>query len=78
VRLQNLRARRLVMFLTRTELVELTGYKKPALQRRWLVENGYRFDVRADGLASVLSSQVAARQGVGREKQVTPNWDALR
>jgi hypothetical protein len=66
------------VFLTPNELEQLTGYRKPKLQRDWLVKNGYRFDVRVDGRASVLASQVAARQGGARESKATPNWDALR
>lgn len=66
------------MFLTPAELEQLTGYKKPKLQREWLIERGYRFDVRVDGRPSVLSSQVVARQGGAREASVEPNWDALR
>jgi hypothetical protein len=65
------------VFLTAADLEQLTGYKKPALQRRWLIKNGYRFDVRADGRASVLSSQVMARQGGARERSAEPNWEAL-
>ena len=38
-----------MMFLSATELQELTGYRKPALQLRWLAENSYSFDVRGDG-----------------------------
>ena len=37
------------MFLADSDLESLTGYKRPADQRRWLAENGYSFDVRADG-----------------------------
>ena len=50
------------MFLTADHLCELTGYRKPALQRRWLIQNGYKFDVRADGRPVVLMAQVEARQ----------------
>ena len=50
------------VFLTAAELQALTGYRKPALQRRWLLENGYRFEVRADGRPVVLAAQVEARQ----------------
>ncbi len=32
-------------FLTKDDLVSLTGYKRAAEQRRWLVQNGYAFDV---------------------------------
>lgn len=52
------------MFLSPEDLHALTGYRKPALQRRWLLANGYRFDVRADGRPAVLASQVEARQRV--------------
>lgn len=66
------------MFLTSDEVKQLTGRTKPKLQREWLIEQGYRFDVRADGRPSVLSSQVIARQGGVRESRAEPNWDALR
>ncbi len=51
-----------VIFLTNGELTALSGYKKPALQRRWLLENGYRFDVRKDGTPALLVAQVQMRQ----------------
>ena len=50
------------VFLSSEQLRHLTGYKKPSLQRRWLVANGYRFDVRADGRPVVMVAQVEARQ----------------
>jgi hypothetical protein len=49
------------MFLTPDDLQQLTGYKKPALQRRWLVENGYSFDVRADGKPIVSRAYYESR-----------------
>jgi len=66
------------MFLTHEALTELTGLKKPKLQRAWLTRNGYRFDVRADGRPAVLVSQVEARQHVRVDSAAEPNWDALR
>lgn len=68
------------MFLSAEDLEALTGYRKPALQRRWLVANGYHFDVRADGRPALLRSQVEARQQVATRvtSRVEPNWDALR
>ena len=30
-------------FLSEKELVELTGFKKPKLQKRWLAVNGFSF-----------------------------------
>jgi hypothetical protein len=50
------------MFMTPEQLQQLSGYAKPALQRRWLAANGYRFDVRADGRPAVLVTQVESRQ----------------
>ena len=36
-------------FLMPEEIQELTGRQKPTLQRKWLLDNGYSFDVRCDG-----------------------------
>ena len=36
-------------FLAPEEIYDLTGYKRPASQRKWLIEKGYSFDVRRDG-----------------------------
>jgi len=49
------------MFLTSEHLRQLIGYRKPALQRRWLAENGYSFDVRADGRPVVSRSYYESR-----------------
>jgi len=68
-------------FLSADDLLALTGYQKPALQRRWLTENGYKFDVRVDGRPAVLISQVEARQQLSLNRvtsRVGPNWEALR
>lgn len=66
------------MFLTPEDIIALTGYKKPALQRRWLVDNGYSFDVRADGRPVVLLEQVMARQRVKTAERAThPNWSEM-
>lgn len=66
------------MFLKPDDIEALTGYQKPALQRRWLLERGYKFEVRADGRPAVLVSQVEQRQGGRGVGRVEPNWDALR
>lgn len=50
------------IFLSAEELQELTGYQKPALQRRWLTQNGYQFDVRGDSRPVVMEAQVRFRQ----------------
>jgi hypothetical protein len=65
------------VFLTPTELLELTGYKKPALQRRWLAEHGYRFDVRADGRAVVLIAAIELKLAGRRTSGAEPDWSAL-
>ena len=70
-----------VMFLTVDQLKELTGYQKPALQRKWLLDNGYRFDVRNDGTPAFLVAQVQLRQLkalYGKAKvEETPDFAAL-
>lgn len=64
-----------VVFLTSEQLEALTGYRKPALQRQWLAENGYHFDVSGNGRPVVLVAQVFARQRVPASKRAThPNW----
>lgn len=65
------------MFLTPTELRELTGYQKPALQRRWLAEHGYRFDVRADGRAVVLIAAIEQKLAGRRTSGAEPDWSTL-
>ena len=51
------------MFLTTQELVELTDYKHPAKQIRWLREHGYRFEIGASGRPKVLRSEIERRLG---------------
>ena len=67
------------MFLTADQLRDLTGYKKPALQRRWLADNGFSFEVRSDGRPIVSRSYYENRQ-LGpqkRQRLVGPNLDGL-
>lgn len=49
------------MFLSETDLQSLTGYKRPADQRRWLTSHGWGFEVRADGKNRVLHEEARAR-----------------
>ena len=49
------------MFLTDTDLQSLTGYKRPAEQRRWLTSHGWAFEVRADGKNRVLIEEAQAK-----------------
>lgn len=66
------------MFLSKEAIVALTGRKKPKLQRAWLTDHGYHFDVRADGRPAVLVRQVEEKQGVRIDRGDEPNWAALR
>lgn len=49
------------MFLDRAELTGLTGYRQRGKVRQWLTENGYQFEIAADGWPRVLRSAVEAR-----------------
>jgi hypothetical protein len=67
-----------VVFLTNNELQQLTGYQKPTLQRRWLVDNGYSFDVRRDGKPVVSRCHYESHHGVVVGKRPSaPDLDAL-
>ncbi|MGH8644229.1 MAG: DUF4224 domain-containing protein [Gammaproteobacteria bacterium] len=37
------------MLLTRAQLAELTGYQRPSAIRRWLINEGIKFLLGADG-----------------------------
>lgn len=50
-----------MQFMTRDELAELTGRKQRAKVAEWLRENGYKFDLAADGWPRVLAAAVEAR-----------------
>ncbi len=66
------------MFLTADELRALTGYQKPVLQRRWLAETGYSFEVRCDGRPVVSRAHYESRQhGPQQQRTVGPNLGAL-
>lgn len=66
------------MFLTKDEVHDLTGYTQPAAQRRWLVKNGYSFDVRGDGRPAVLRQQLQERhKAKARQRASGPNLAAL-
>jgi hypothetical protein len=49
------------VFLTDTDLQSLTGYKRPAEQRRWLTSHGWAFEIRADGKNRVLIDEARAK-----------------
>ncbi|WP_324734107.1 DUF4224 domain-containing protein [Pseudomonas paeninsulae] len=51
------------MFLSAEEVSELTGYKKPSAQARWLKSEHFAFVVGGDGKLKVLRSVVVERLG---------------
>lgn len=57
--------------LTAIELVELSGYRKPSAQARWLERNGFPFVVGGDGQLKVLRQAVEGRLGgkLGEKKR---------
>lgn len=67
------------MFMSHQELVELTDFKAPHAQCRWLTEHGYPFDKSASGKPKVLKSYIEQRLGQQNFAQSTetPNFAAL-
>lgn len=59
------------LFLSRDELMDLTERKQRAKVAEWLTENGYRFDVAADGWPKVLRSALESRLASNRKRQPT-------
>ena len=67
------------MFLTETELQQLTGRVRASAQIRWLQQNGYRHTVNALG-DPVVAIAEASRKLVGgdvKKRSQAPNWDAM-
>ncbi len=69
------------MFLSRTELGELTGLSRPSAQIRWLRANGFEVLQRADGVPLILRDALTTRMGFGDANHrcvvVKPCWNAL-
>lgn len=69
------------MFLTREEIIELTGRKRKDAQAKALVMMGIEHKVRPNGTLAVLRSHVEQALGSRAEKQksrnVEPNWAAI-
>jgi len=68
-----------MLFLSREELEELTGYKKPSAQARALNSMGIEYRVRPDGAVIVLRSHLEAILGGSTEHTATPepDWSGL-
>lgn len=66
------------MFLTHEQLHQLTDYKRPSDQIRWLTEHGYRFDIGASGRPKVLRSVVENRlENPPKTKAKGPRFDQV-
>ncbi len=72
------------MFLSDESLRSLTGYKRPAEQRRWLASHGWAFEVRADGKNRILTEEARNRMLTSSSNQQStkkssePDLAALR
>lgn len=64
------------MFLEASELLDLTGYRQPAAQVRWLRKNGVTHYVRADGQVRVPRSFFAERP-IKPVRTAEPDYAAL-
>jgi hypothetical protein len=69
------------MFLTQTELAELTERKRKAEQIAWLKANGYTYAIGANGHARVLRDHVHAKlcgiDMAAASATFEPNWGAM-
>lgn len=71
------------MFLTAAELAELTGYRRPSAQLRWLREHRWRFEVNAVGHPRVARAyferRMVSRETAGNVVDLPPpDWSAAR
>ncbi len=67
-----------VTFLDVEEVAELTGYKRKAEQRGWLVRNGIPFLPNRFGQPMIARSALLERLGQRETRSEAPDWDALR
>lgn len=69
------------MFLTQTELAELTERKRKGEQIAWLEANGYRYAIGANGHARVMREHIQARlcggSSTAAPATLEPNWGAM-
>lgn len=71
------------MFLSKDEVIELTGYKVPALQCRWLRDRGWVFEQNRNNRPIVGRGYAKSRLGGGDlaapiQGGARPNFAALR
>ena len=67
-----------VTFLLPEEVEELTGYKRKADQRAWLVRNGIPFLPNRFGHPVIARTALLERMGQRPSNVDAPDWDALR
>lgn len=60
------------MFLSRDELIELTGFKQPSKQANWLQRQGIRYYVNHLNKPVVTKDALIQTQAA----TVEPNWSA--
>ena len=60
------------MFMTPDEVAELTGYKKPSAQIKWLTAEKFGFVVGGDGHPKVLREVVLSRLGSTKPSKREP------
>jgi len=63
------------MFLTREELIDLTGYQRATYMISKLKEYGLRFFIAADGYPRVIRSDLESQK---HTKKTTPNIQFLQ
>ncbi len=61
------------LFLSKDEVAELTGYKLPAHQGRWLKEHGWVFERNATNRPIVGRDYARSRLGGARQAAPTPS-----
>lgn len=65
------------MFLTADDIAQLTGYKRPSAQVRWLKNKSWKFDVNARGLPVVAVAEFHRHLVGGRAARSEPNFEAM-
>jgi hypothetical protein len=57
------------MFLTAEQLIEVTGFRRPSAQVRWLSRAGMKFAIGGDGQIKVLRAELERYMLSGPVKQ---------
>lgn len=65
------------MFLTPSDLEQLTERRMPAAQARWLDARGWHYERGANGGVKVLRSYAEAMMGQATPKVAAPNFGAI-